>query len=551
VHIQVSVGSMELIVMHNDVSGDDSLLRFAFTNELIGRIGLDRLSNRDCFARPGQITVALAEHFDAGNLKKPGIIWYDNDRIPCPGTWREKKDRWFVISNGTFATNPSRTCLQDVLNRSEDHVVTINVLPNLGAYREKAVITPQRNVVGFRRYYCDSAQAAPIPATWPHHVFIRTDKLDKLLISDELPTDFREFIAMVRRNSLTMNSFNTAGEVLDLETEMGLLRFLIAALRERKAGEAGVKTFGANARLIGKVAAGQDVCVGDYAIVLGPAILGDNVRIGDGTIVSNSVIGPDVSIRHNDFIRYRIVADQQQYEMLTQTSSTANHKHHSIHYFERPGDPEIFRTWPRFSYARLLKRIFDIVGAAVTLALLAPVFFVIAIVIKLYSSGPVFYRTRRQGLHGKEINCIKFRTMIASAEKMQDNLRIVNEVDGPQFKMENDPRVNAVGRFLRQTSIDEIPQFINVLLGQMSIAGPRPSPARENSLCPPWRDARLSVRPGITGLWQICRTRDQSKDFQEWLYYDTMYVREVSFGLDLKICFKTATKLINDFFDQF
>ncbi|MCK4960619.1 MAG: sugar transferase, partial [Planctomycetes bacterium] len=101
------------------------------------------------------------------------------------------------------------------------------------------------------------------------------------------------------------------------------------------------------------------------------------------------------------------------------------------------------------------------------------------------------------------------------------------------------------------TFIDEIPQFVNVLLGQMSVVGPRPSPDKENSLCPSWRDARLSVRPGITGLWQICRTRQPMKDFQEWIHYDVKYVRDLSLKKDLWVCRQTAMKLIKTFFDQF
>ena len=130
-------------------------------------------------------------------------------------------------------------------------------------------------------------------------------------------------------------------------------------------------------------------------------------------------------------------------------------------------------------------------------------------------------------------------------------LRFKNQVDGPQFKVENDPRITVVGRFLRNTFIDEIPQFINILTGQMSLVGPRPSPKTENSLCPFWRAARLSVRPGITGLWQVCRTRRPGCDFQEWIYYDTKYVKNLSLGLDLWICWQTARKLVRNFFDQF
>ena len=137
------------------------------------------------------------------------------------------------------------------------------------------------------------------------------------------------------------------------------------------------------------------------------------------------------------------------------------------------------------------------------------------------------------------------------ADQIQDKLRVVNKVDGPQFKLPDDPRISVVGRFLRDTYIDEIPQFFSVLLGQMSIVGPRPSPESENTSCPPWRDARLSVRPGITGLWQVCRTRQAMKDFQEWIHYDVEYVRDLSLKTDLWICWKTAKKMAKNFIDQF
>ena len=171
--------------------------------------------------------------------------------------------------------------------------------------------------------------------------------------------------------------------------------------------------------------------------------------------------------------------------------------------------------------------------------------------LKWKSPGPIFYKARRQGLYGREFDCLKFRTMITGADQLQHQLQILNQVDGPQFKIDDDPRISGVGKFLRDTCIDELPQFINVLMGQMSIVGPRPSPESENESCPPWRDARLSVRPGITGLWQVSRTRQAFMDFQEWLHYDTKYVRTLSFWKDIKICLRTANKLIHTFLDQF
>ena len=117
--------------------------------------------------------------------------------------------------------------------------------------------------------------------------------------------------------------------------------------------------------------------------------------------------------------------------------------------------------------------------------------------------------------------------------------------------MENDPRISVVGKFLRDTCIDEIPQFFNVLFGQMSVVGPRPSPEKENTLCAYWRDARLSVRPGITGLWQVSRTRRAGQDFQEWVAYDTRYVKNLSFWNDVKICWRTVKQLFRSFVRQF
>jgi lipopolysaccharide/colanic/teichoic acid biosynthesis glycosyltransferase len=188
--------------------------------------------------------------------------------------------------------------------------------------------------------------------------------------------------------------------------------------------------------------------------------------------------------------------------------------------------------------------------AGIALLLFAPFFPIIAVVIKLSSSGPVFFKDKRQGIHGKAFNCIKFRTMIVGADNMQDKLRALNQVDGPQFKIGDDPRVNNVGRFLRATYVDEVPQFINVLLGQMSVVGPRPSPELENELCPFWRYARLSVRPGVTGLWQVFGTREPLRDFQEWIHYDVKYIKELSLKLDLWICYQTAKKIIKLFVSQ-
>lgn len=183
-----------------------------------------------------------------------------------------------------------------------------------------------------------------------------------------------------------------------------------------------------------------------------------------------------------------------------------------------------------------VKRGIDIVFSLGALIVTLPLFVVIAILVKRSSPGPIFYADLRQGKGGKEFRCYKFRTMVADAADRQAELRQYNEVDGPQFKMANDPRLTPIGRWLRKYNVDELPQFINVLLGQMSLVGPRPSPDRENQLCPGWRRTRLSLRPGITGLWQVLRLRRAGpSDFQEWIYYDLEYARHRSFRLDCLI----------------
>src|SRR5262245_7086712 len=137
--------------------------------------------------------------------------------------------------------------------------------------------------------------------------------------------------------------------------------------------------------------------------------------------------------------------------------------------------------------------------------------------------------------------------MCTGADTQQTVLANTNAMDGPQFKLDigsqGDPRVTRFGRFLRRTNLDELPQLLNVLRGDMSLIGPRPSPFRENQLCIAWRDARLSVRPGITGLWQVCRHDREDGDFHQWIEYDLLYVQHMSIWLDLKILAATILTL--------
>ena len=193
---------------------------------------------------------------------------------------------------------------------------------------------------------------------------------------------------------------------------------------------------------------------------------------------------------------------------------------------------------------RVIKRLFDIAFSLFAILCSLPLYPLIMLAIFLEDGAPFFFAHRRETVGGREFPCIKFRSMRKDAEKIKALLKAKNQADGPQFYMENDPRLTNVGRLIRKYNLDELPQFFNVLLGDMSIVGPRPSPRKENQYCPPWREARLSVKPGITGLWQVKRTRRTGSDFQEWIKFDIEYVERHSFWRDLLIIWQTASAIL-------
>jgi lipopolysaccharide/colanic/teichoic acid biosynthesis glycosyltransferase len=203
---------------------------------------------------------------------------------------------------------------------------------------------------------------------------------------------------------------------------------------------------------------------------------------------------------------------------------------------------------PAFSRRyRVTKRIFDIIVSTIAIVISLPLYPIILLAIYLEDGRPLFFVHRRETRGGRKFGCIKFRSMRKDAEKIKRELIKQNSIDGPQFYMKKDPRLTRVGAFLRKRQLDELPQFINVLLGHMSVVGPRPSPYTENQFCPPWREARLSVRPGITGLWQVKRTRHADSDFQEWIKYDLEYLRRASLMFDMKIILQTGLMFIGRF----
>jgi lipopolysaccharide/colanic/teichoic acid biosynthesis glycosyltransferase len=209
-----------------------------------------------------------------------------------------------------------------------------------------------------------------------------------------------------------------------------------------------------------------------------------------------------------------------------------------------PGGRKGKHLMPRRLVGGVLKRVFDFSMAGLALLCLSPIFLLVSILIFFDDGFPLFFGHVRQQRGGQGFKCWKFRTMAQNSESLVAQLQSINKADGPQVFIENDPRVTRLGSVLRRLHIDELPQLWNVVRGEMSLVGPRPSPDRENQFCPAWREMRLSVRPGITGLWQVRRTRAEGEDFQEWIRYDIEYVRTASFLLDLKILVATVRNMI-------
>ena len=190
----------------------------------------------------------------------------------------------------------------------------------------------------------------------------------------------------------------------------------------------------------------------------------------------------------------------------------------------------------------LWKRTIDVVGAGTGLVMLSPVLLAAAAMIRITSPGPVFFRQQREGKNGQVFDILKFRTMGIDAEQQQAGLRGISEQDGPAFKLTNDPRVTKVGKYLRKSCVDELPQLLNVIRGQMSLVGPRPLPVEESRQCLSWQRQRLSVLPGITCIWQAAGNRETG--FAEWMRMDMEYIRRRGFAYDLRLIARTAFKAV-------
>jgi lipopolysaccharide/colanic/teichoic acid biosynthesis glycosyltransferase len=285
-----------------------------------------------------------------------------------------------------------------------------------------------------------------------------------------------------------------------------------------------------SAKVIGRVILHEDVELHENATVIGPTVIGAGAQIRQGAVVAQSVAIGGLAVPENTIVRHHVF------------SGTHRANASSAPAYQEPtgGAVKSEDERPLRAFYLEAKAVIEALVALLALVALSPLLLLLALLIKLESHGPILFGHSREGRGGRVFLCWKFRTMYVGAEARQRELAEKNQMDGPQFKLANDPRITRVGRWLRPTSLDEIPQLINVVMGQMSFVGPRPSPFRENQLCVPWREGRLSLRPGITGLWQVCRHDRAQGDFHQWIHYDLLYVRHLSLWVDLKILFATV-----------
>lgn len=385
--------------------------------------------------------------------------------------------------------------------------------------REVVYETPEGGVRRIQRYLDPVASTQPsagvIASLVSVQSLLRIDVGTVIASLDDLRA------ALVQRG-VTSTDLQQEGHVFDVGEEEGALAFVhdrVRASRRRL-------PWSIIAR--GAVVIEDGAHVADDVLIVGPTLIASGARIGKGARLAQCILMPGTEVPAGASVRHRIVSGHVGHDVAPpRRHATASSTVMASQIVPRQSRYQEVRSWVEASIA------------LVVLVLLAPFFGLLAMAIKLTSPGPVFYGDRREGLGARTFRCWKFRTMRVNAHAMQRQLASEQFADGPHFKMDRDPRLTPIGGLLRRLNIDELPQLFNVVCREMSFVGPRPSPLRENQICAPWRRARLSVRPGITGLWQVCRHNRAAGDFHQWIEYDLRYVEHLSFAVDLRIFLAT------------
>jgi len=472
-----------------------------------------------------------------------------------------EKDPFLVINGNLFIEDINLIRFFE-FHYKKSSVATVGVYKDApsGLLRENINIADDKTVKGF--YIIHSSMDKR--TSWkPSGIYLFDPSILKFIDRENYMDIKEQLLPLLQKEGLNVFAYETEGFYLNINRVRDYVQIHRDILLKRDNYK---HYFKDKEMLADNIWVGRDVTISPHAYLLGPIIIGDNCTIDSGSqIIGPAVIGNNCHLSARTLVRESILwnktflADNSkiEYSILgenTYVSKGQNLKNvitvNGLQLSETNLLPpnytikgvvdlnnKVFHTGIKYKSYLILKRLMDITLSSMGLILSLPLFLIIAIAIKIDSPGKVFFIQRRSGKDGKEFKMIKFRTMIANAEELQKKLSSKKDVDGPMFKLANDPRITRIGKILRKTSLDELPQLLNVLKGEMSLVGPRPLVMEEMKFSPSWRDTRLKVKPGLTGLWQI-QGRSETP-FHEWIKYDVYYVKHQSLWLDIKILLKT------------
>jgi lipopolysaccharide/colanic/teichoic acid biosynthesis glycosyltransferase len=532
--------------------------------QVLGAVGVQRLI---FCVRPGMGAV-VTKHLALGPSSLESLVIETNHgtggSVKGVEAWLGGAPFW-VVSGDLFLGMGLEPMLK--AHRTRGGIATVGSLPVLEAAwdKERVELDAENGVKAIHRiHHMEEKRSMQRPAGLylfepailqllpVDSYFDLKEQLFPLLYARGLPASCWEIQQYCRTISSLDDYFIANLDVLAQRVKFPEIKNTVGLPQSAPAGHADWKLFepvalGPDCRLadevliLGPTAVGPRCEVGKGAIINECVILGDT-RIGPGSYLSRCVIGEGATIRTGTIVHETAIIKSpsggRDVDVLALRESTHRDSQSVVKHLQ-------WRT-PAGPFYLMLKRIVDVMAAVLGLIITAPLMLIIAVAIKLDSPGGIFFRQPRCGLKGRDFLMYKFRSMVSNAEDLKRTLQSRNEVDGPMFKIARDPRITRVGQFLRETNLDELPQLWNVLKGDMSLVGTRPLSLEEMRCNPGWRDARLSVRPGMTGLWQVeAHTKFQ---FHYWILHDLDYVQNISPGLDFRIMGKTGYKMVRDFF---
>lgn len=502
---------------------------------------------------PNPLTIIAPADADADYLAQMAARW-PRARVLCSGRDLVEMLAAYEVSDVLLVLDPRclPVSLDDLGSLLAHFSAEQQVAHHLVAFesvvagtKEQVSLDADGHVRSIHRFY--------EPATWPFLAGVAASLLpvsSGVLRDGHLPASLTELRGRVMSHGVSSRDVPVANGAWALGTERGLLSANEHVLTQLSSSSMRIDVGGghrvhATARLLGPVALHANAVVERDAVIVGPALVGAGARIGPGALVVHAIVGQDTQVPAGvtvSNVAWLGGGTGPEIEAVPQArEETFEDRVARMTVDERRLSVRKGRDSTIWLQLRI-KRIADLVIGAASLLLLSPLLALVAALIRLDSKGSPLYGSEREGKDGRAFTCWKFRTMVTNAHAIQHQLTEA-ALDGPHFKMDRDPRVTRLGRFLRKANIDELPQLYNVMMGTMSLVGPRPSPFRENQICVPWRDARLSVRPGMTGLWQVCRQDREAGDFHQWIEYDLLYVRYISVWLDIKVLAATLLTL--------